>query len=299
MTTPSGEAVSGVVGQMDDFLFRSRRQRHASNDQRTAGSRWRAAGSACLSRRTARPLTDKNMHDVVAYMETPNEAPCLPRVCPRDRVTTLAAQQPGWVDRPSRAAGHRQLAELQRRLLRTAIQHRWTKISAGKSTPESRRDVRVAPASATAFDQGHAIMIGGVMYVTVPDHVWRSTRAPAASCGTTLGVEGGSHRQPGVAIAGDSLFFETPDCHLVSLGVKDGKERWRKLSATSTSSTTVGCAVVVKNHVIAGVSGDDLDIPGYVQSHDREAGKCNGAGMFRADRKWARPGRNRGRMRMR
>jgi alcohol dehydrogenase (cytochrome c) len=30
---------------------------------------------------------------------------------------------------------------------------------------------------------------------------------------------------------------------------------------------------VVKGHVIAGVSGDDLDIPGYVQSHDPESGE--------------------------
>jgi alcohol dehydrogenase (cytochrome c) len=31
--------------------------------------------------------------------------------------------------------------------------------------------------------------------------------------------------------------------------------------------------LVVKNHVIAGVSGDDLDTPGYIQSHDPETGE--------------------------
>ena len=31
--------------------------------------------------------------------------------------------------------------------------------------------------------------------------------------------------------------------------------------------------VVVKNRVIAGVSGDDLDVPGYIQAHDAESGE--------------------------
>ena len=29
----------------------------------------------------------------------------------------------------------------------------------------------------------------------------------------------------------------------------------------------------MKNHVIAGVSGDDLDIPGYLQAHDPMTGE--------------------------
>ena len=30
--------------------------------------------------------------------------------------------------------------------------------------------------------------------------------------------------------------------------------------------------IIVKNHVITGVSGDDLDIPGYIESHDPDTG---------------------------
>ena len=58
----------------------------------------------------------------------------------------------------------------------------------------------------------------------------RSTRGPAASSGTTSGAtRGGIHLgNRGAAIHGDWLYFETPDCHLVSLNIKDGKERWRK-----------------------------------------------------------------------
>ena len=77
-----------------------------------------------------------------------------------------------------------------------------------------------------------------------------------------------------MAVAGDSLYFETPDCHLVSLNIKDGKERWRKEICDLDQFYYGSVApVIVQEHVIAGVSGDDLDIPGYVQSHDPETGE--------------------------
>jgi alcohol dehydrogenase (cytochrome c) len=124
--------------------------------------------------------------------------------------------------------------------------------------------------------KGTPLQIDGVMYVTVPDHVW----ALDARTGRELWhyaweSKGGIHiANRGVAVAGDSLYFETPDCHLVSLGIKDGKERWRKEICDLDQFYYGSVApVVVKGHVIAGVSGDDLDIPGYVQSHDPESGE--------------------------
>ena len=77
----------------------------------------------------------------------------------------------------------------------------------------------------------------------------------------------------GVGIRGDSVFVATPDCHLVSLNIKDGTERWRKTICDMDLYYYASAApVVVGNHVIAGVSGDDLDVPGYVQSHDADTG---------------------------
>ena len=55
-------------------------------------------------------------------------------------------------------------------------------------------------------------------------------RAPAARSGTTRGTsQGGDHiGNRGVGVYGNWLYFETPDCNLVSLNLKDGKERWHK-----------------------------------------------------------------------
>ena len=76
-----------------------------------------------------------------------------------------------------------------------------------------------------------------------------------------------------MAIYEDWLYFETPDCYLISLNVKDGKERWRKQICDIDSFYYASVApTVIKDHLIVGVSGDDFDIPGYIQSHHPESG---------------------------
>ena len=59
----------------------------------------------------------------------------------------------------------------------------------------------------------------------------------------------------------------------MSLELKNGKERWRQTICDLDRYYYASAApVIVGNHVIVGVSGDDLDIPGYVESHDPETG---------------------------
>jgi acido-empty-quinoprotein group A len=132
-----------------------------------------------------------------------------------------------------------------------------------------------------AVIKGTPIEIDGVLYFTAPDHVW----AVDARNGRELWhyawkSKGGWHignRGAGVWAGGapgqSYLYFETPDCNLVSLNLKDGKERWHKEICDLEQFYYGSVApVVVKNHVIVGVSGDDLDIPGYIESHDPETG---------------------------
>ena len=124
--------------------------------------------------------------------------------------------------------------------------------------------------------KGTPVQINGVMYVTAPDHVWAlDARTGREIWHHTWQSKGGIHiGNRGVAVLRDWLFFETPDCHLVSLNIKDGTERWRK-SICDLDQYYYGSVapVVIKNHVIAGVSGDDLDIPGYLDSYDPLTGE--------------------------
>jgi len=119
------------------------------------------------------------------------------------------------------------------------------------------------------------LMVNGILYFTIPDHVW----AVDARTGRELwhydwNSKGGDHiGNRGVGISGNALFFETPDCNLVSLNLRDGKERWHtEICDMDQFYFATAAPVIVKNHVIAGVSGDSLDIPGYIESHDPETG---------------------------
>jgi alcohol dehydrogenase (cytochrome c) len=121
------------------------------------------------------------------------------------------------------------------------------------------------------------LQINGVLYFTVPDHVW----AVDARTGRELWhyqwqTTGGNHLgNRGVAVYKDWLFFETPDCYLISLNIKDGKERWRKQICEMDNFyyASVAPVVVGPDRLIVGVSGDDFDIPGYLQAHHPETGE--------------------------
>jgi alcohol dehydrogenase (cytochrome c) len=120
------------------------------------------------------------------------------------------------------------------------------------------------------------LVVNGVMYFTLPSHVWAiDARTGREIWHQTWKTQGGiTIGNRGVGILGDTLYVETTDCYLLALNLKDGKEKWRKticdLDQFFFGSTS---PIIVKNHVITGISGDDLDRAGYIQSHDPVTGK--------------------------
>ncbi len=120
------------------------------------------------------------------------------------------------------------------------------------------------------------VVVDGVMYFTIPDHVWAiDARTGRELWHHTWPSRGGIHiGNRGVAAMGKWLYYVTPDCNLVSLDAKDGKERWHKQICDPDLLYFASAApLVVGNHVIAGISGDDLDVPGYIEAHDPETGE--------------------------
>ena len=75
----------------------------------------------------------------------------------------------------------------------------------------------------------------------------------------------------------DQRLLSHPDNWLIALNASSGKELWKKHFADeheqyfSTSSP-----LIVKNHVIVGVGGDAMDMPGFLDSFDPETANCNG-----------------------
>ena len=120
------------------------------------------------------------------------------------------------------------------------------------------------------------LLVDGILYFTVPDHIW----AVDARSGhvlwhynkaTTEGLHIG-HR--GLAMYKGWLYYVTPDAHLISLNAKDGTVRWTKeIADVSKGYWTTMAPLVIRNHVIVGVSGDFDNLTGYLRCFDPETGE--------------------------
>ena len=118
--------------------------------------------------------------------------------------------------------------------------------------------------------------VDGVLYFTTPDHAYAVESRTGRELWhyTWTRNRGGIHiGNRGMALLGDSAFFVTPDCNLVALDVKTGREKWFK-EICSLEMMYYGSVapVVVKDRLIVGVSGDDLDVPAYLDARDPKTG---------------------------
>jgi alcohol dehydrogenase (cytochrome c) len=120
------------------------------------------------------------------------------------------------------------------------------------------------------------LVINGTLYLSTQDNGY----AIDARTGRELWhyvwpSKGGNHlSNRGMGALGETLYFETPDCHLVALNMKDGTKKWDQVICDLNKFYYASVApVVIKNHVMIGVSGDDMDNPGYVEARDPVTGE--------------------------
>lgn len=119
------------------------------------------------------------------------------------------------------------------------------------------------------------LMVDGVIYFSTPDNVY----AVDAHSGRqvwhyTYPQNKGFHiGSRGVSMYGEWLYFMTPDAHLVALNAKDGTVRWNVAVADSLRGYwTTMSPLIVRNHVLVGVSGDFDNLTGFLKSVDPETG---------------------------
>jgi alcohol dehydrogenase (cytochrome c) len=120
------------------------------------------------------------------------------------------------------------------------------------------------------------IIADGVLFLTTPDNIW--------ALDAHTGKERWHYQHPrnnafhighrGAAVYKDTVYLTTPDCHLIAFQAKDGKIKWDVLIADSNKGYwSTNAPLVVKNHVLVGVSGDFDNVPGQLKSIDAETGK--------------------------
>jgi len=119
------------------------------------------------------------------------------------------------------------------------------------------------------------ILANGVIYLSAPDNVWaidaRSGRqlwryTYPANDGFKIG-----HR--GVAVRGDLVYVTTPDAHLVALDARTGTVRWNvEIADSRRGYWSTNAPLVIRDHIIVGVSGDFDNLPGILRSFDPATG---------------------------
>ena len=120
------------------------------------------------------------------------------------------------------------------------------------------------------------ILVGGILYITTPDNIW--------AVDARTGKQRWHYQHPqnnafhighrGAAVYRDTVYLTTPDCHLIAFRAKDGKVKWDVVIADSNKGYwSTNAPLVVRNHVLVGVSGDFDNVPGQLKSIDAETGK--------------------------
>ena len=146
-------------------------------------------------------------------------------------------------------------------------------------TPANVRELTLA----WAFETGQTtqiksspIVANGILYVSIPDHVWAvDARTGSQVWHYTYPANEGLHiGHRGVALYKDSVYFTTPDDHLVCLNARDGTVRWNVVLGDVKQGYWMSVApLIVRDHLLVGLSGDFDNLPGMLKSIDPDTGR--------------------------
>jgi alcohol dehydrogenase (cytochrome c) len=117
--------------------------------------------------------------------------------------------------------------------------------------------------------------VNGVVYFSVPDHVWAVDARTGRQIWHFRRPSEGDHiGQRGVALYKDRVYFGTPDAHLICLDARNGKQIWDIVVADVKFGYYLSVApLIVKDRLILGTSGDQADIPHFLEAIDPETGR--------------------------
>ncbi|HKW33935.1 MAG TPA: acido-empty-quinoprotein group A [Candidatus Acidoferrum sp.] len=127
----------------------------------------------------------------------------------------------------------------------------------------------------TAEIKSTPILFNGILYVTTPDNVWAlDARSSNVIWHYTYPPNQGLHiGHRGVALYKDSVYFTTPDAHLIRLDARDGTVKWNVVVAdVKKGYWTTLAPLIVREHVMVGTSGDFDNLPGMLKSFDPGTG---------------------------
>jgi alcohol dehydrogenase (cytochrome c) len=150
------------------------------------------------------------------------------------------------------------------------------------------KHLQVAWTFSTGVLRGHEaapLVVGDTMYIVTPwpnilyaldlKHQgklkWKFNPHPSASA---KGEACCDVVNRGAAYKNGTIFYNTLDDHVVAVNAKNGKLKWKtKVGSINKGATMTMAPLVVKNHVLVGVSGGELGVHGWIKALDTNSGK--------------------------
>jgi alcohol dehydrogenase (cytochrome c) len=125
------------------------------------------------------------------------------------------------------------------------------------------------------------LVVDGYMFVTLPPNrvealdartgalIWAYDRYLPAHLALCCGVP-----NRGLAVLGNTLYYGTPDAHLVALDIRTGRAIWDVRIADYKAGYSITSApLALKNLIITGVAGGEFGAPGIIDARDAATGQ--------------------------
>jgi alcohol dehydrogenase (cytochrome c) len=125
------------------------------------------------------------------------------------------------------------------------------------------------------------IVVDGIMFISQPPN---AVEALHAGTGRTLwhyqkdipkdirGCCGKVNR--GVAVLGDTVYYGSPDAHLIALDARTGSLRWDVTMADHKAGySSTGAPLAVKDKIVMGMAGGEFGVRGFIDAYDAKTGK--------------------------
>ena len=279
VTLPSGESVAGRLAFRDEFTIAIKDERGWQRSWPLRSVKVAIDDPIDAHLEQIRRYSDADMHNVLAYLQTLGTGK---RVKKATTTTTAAgADNKAGPPPPGPPA-------LDPAALLNPSADSWPSYHGDYSGRHHSRLAQITPDNvhqlslAWTFNAGQPgsikstpILVNGILYFTAPDHMWAiDARTGRQVWHYTYPPNTGFHiGHRGAAMYGNTVFLATPDSHLVALDARNGKLRWNvEVASAKKGYWSSNAPLIVRNHVIVGVSGDFDNLPGMLTSFDPESG---------------------------
>jgi alcohol dehydrogenase (cytochrome c) len=284
VTLPSGETIAGKLAFRDEFYI-------AIKDSQGWQRTWplksvKVAIDDPLEAHAAQlaKYTDADMHNVLAYLQSLGTGVPVkkPTTAPPAGGPGASANMPPALPPPTGPPA------LDPSALLKPAKDSWPTYhgdysgrrhsSLDQITPDNVHQLSLAwsfPSGQPGGIKSTPILVNGILYVTAPDHIWAvDARTGRQIWHYTHPQNTGFHiGHRGAAFSGNTVFLTTPDSFLVALDARNGRVKWKvEIASAKKGYWSTNAPLVIRNHVIVGVSGDFDNLPGILTSVDPESG---------------------------